>query len=275
MEKQSSSRVMLTRKEAEEYCTYKRQKKISEIMSAFRRSESELTAYDSAVRLGEQALRLRQAAVRMTPVDLLARGEEVCKNGMVDCIVGGNGETLISVKVYETKKAVKLGVKEITLRLTPSFIDNGRYTELRKEMKSVKRVAKKTIVKARVEMVYPQATLERLIRIASEVGLAYFSLPYFSGCERLQTVCKGGCLLEVSGIDNLFVFKEMAGAGIGRMLVKGAWDMYNEWLKEVENITVEQEEVLPLSSKDEEKGTPLLLPPTKDATPQDEGEKTL
>ena len=177
MENQTNSKVMLTQKEAEEYCAYKRQKKISEIMAALRRSESELTAKDSAMRLGEQALRLRQSAVKMTPVDLLSRGEDIGKNGMkMDCIVGGNGETLASVKVYETKKAIKAGAKEISLQLTPSFIDNGRYTELRKEIKMVKRASKRALLKVRVEKIYPQATLERLIRICSEVGVAYFSL---------------------------------------------------------------------------------------------------
>ena len=57
------------------------------------------------------------------------------------------------------------------------------------------------------------------------------------GCERLQPSFANGCLLEVSGIDSLVVFKEMAGAGIGRMIIKRAWELYAEWLKEVELIT--------------------------------------
>ena len=238
MEQQIQSNVTLTQKEAEEYCAYKRQKKISEIMMAMRRTESELSQNDSAVKLCEQALRLRQAAVKTSPSDLLARGEVFIKSGIrVDCIIGGQGETFSSVKAYEAKMATRAGAEELTLVLDPSLIFSCRYTELRKQIKKVRKVAKKATLKVRVEKVYPQATLERLARISSEQGAQYFSTPYFAGCERLQIELSGGCLLEVSNIDSLTIFKEMAGAGMGRMIVKDAWGLYSEWLKEVEQIT--------------------------------------
>ena len=209
----------------------------------------------------------------MTPRELLSRGEVIRRNGVrIDCIIGGDGETFVSVKAYETKKALKEGAKEITLRITPSLIVNGRYTELRKEIKAVKRAAKRAVLKVRVEKVYPLAILERLTHICCEVGVSYFSVPYFNGCERLQMLCKGGCLLEVSSIDSLPVFKEMAGAGIGRMILKRAWELYNEWLKDVEAITVEREEYTPLPVKEEkeeekkENTLAPLLPATKEET---------
>ena len=244
MEQHSVSNVTLTQKEAEEYCAYKRQKKISEIMMAMRRTESELSLNESAVKLCEQAMRLRQAAIKMTPSDLVARGEVFIKSGVrVDCIIGGKGETFASVKAFEAKKAVKAGAKELTLVLTPSLILSCRYTELRREIKRVRKAAKKTILKVRVDKVYPQASLERLARICAEQGVQYFSTPYFAGCERLQTELSRGCLLEISNVDSLVVFKEMAGAGMGRMIVKGAWELYSDWLKEVEKITVMKERV--------------------------------
>jgi deoxyribose-phosphate aldolase len=246
MEEKVVPKITLTRKEAEEYCAYKRQKKIAEIMEALRRSESELTPNDSAVKLGEQALRLRQAAVKMTPREMISRGEGIRKLGIkVDCIVGGNGETFASVKAFEAKKAIKEGAGEITLILTPSLIANCRYTELRKEIKEVRKATKRTLLKARVERNYPQATLERLIRICTELGVEYFSLPYFIGCERLQPSFAKGCLLEISGVNSLALFKEMARAGMRRMIVKGAWELYAEWLKEVELITPMEEEQKP------------------------------
>ena len=273
MEKQTISKVMLTQKEAEEYCTYKRQKKISEIMAALRRTESEVTLNDSAVKVGEQALRLRQAAVKMLPSDFLARGDVIRRSGVrVDCIVGGNGETFPSVKAYETKMALKAGAKEITLRITPSLIVNGRYTELRKEIKGVKRAAKRALLKVRVEKIYPQATMERLAHICSEVGISYFSIPYFTGCERLQTICRGGCLLEVSGINSLALFKEMTGAGIGRMIVERVWELYSAALKEVEEITVLREDKTATTlEKEEEKGGEKAIPTPVLSTVKDEG----
>ena len=219
-------------------------------MMAMRRTESELALNESAVKLCEQAMRLRQAAIRITPSDLAARGEVFLKSGIrVDCIIGGKGETFASVKAYEAKKAVRAGAKELTLVLTPSLILSCRYTELRKEIKRVRKAAKKTILKVRVDKVYPQASLERLAHICAEQGVQYFSTPYFAGCERLQTELSRGCLLEISNIDSLTVFKEMAGAGMGRMIVKRAWELYSEWLKEVEKITLtrEKEKAIPQS----------------------------
>jgi hypothetical protein len=68
-------------------------------------------------------------------------------------------------------------------------------------------------------------------------------------------------------VETLPVFKEMAGAGIGRILIKRAWELYSEWLKEVETITVEREETPPLLVKEEGKDAPSsapLLPATKE-----------
>ena len=263
METSINPKVTLTNDEAEEYCAYKRQKKVAEIMLAFRRTESVLTTGDSAVKLCEQALRLRQAAVRLTPSELLYRGENFIKNGVkVDCIVGGNGETFPCVKAYEAKKSVKAGATEITLVWTPSLILNGRYAELKKELKRVRKAVKRITLKARVEREYPQAVLERLAHIASEQGAQYFSLPYFPGCEGLQASLSGGCLLEASGIDSLSLFKQTIGAGVGRIILSNAFDRYTEWLKEVEKITVQEEK------------SSSPLPPALPVVKQKEGEVT-
>ncbi len=232
--------VTITQKEAQEYCAYKRQKKISEIMAAMRRSGSLLTENDSVPRLAERATRLKQACVRMQPTDILRRGEPFLKSALkIDCIVGGSGETFLSVKAYEAKKAVKAGAKEITLLLTPSAIAGCRYQELRKELKKLRRVTKGVILKARVSKAYPQATMARLVRLCAELRIDYFSLPYYEGCQHLQTEPLGRCLLEVSEVDNLVDFKKMAGAGVGRILTSHAWEVYSEWLKEVEEIKLE------------------------------------
>ena len=258
---ENTERVTLTRSEAEEYCVYKRQRKISEIMSAMRRTESELSQGDSAVKLCEQALRLRQASIRLTPSELLMRGENFIKNGVaVDCIVGGNGETFPCVKAYEAKKAVRAGAKEITLIITPSHILNCRYGELKREIKKVRRAVKRAVLKVRVEKNCPQSAMEKLAKIASEQGAQYFSVPYFIGCEHLQNALLGGCLLEVSGIDSLALFKQMTGAGIGRIVIERAWERYSEWLKEVEEITVEKECRLPLSGEETKKKETALSP---------------
>ncbi len=257
-QKQVEKGVTISQKEAEEYRAYKRQKKISEITSAMRQSESVLTGNDSASKLCEQVARLRQTSVRMRPSDLLQRGDIFKRSGVkIDCLIGGNGETFPRVKAYEAKQAIRAGAKELTVILTPSLIASSRYTELKKELRRVRRAAGKIPLKARVEKSYPQATLSRLARLCSEMGIQYLSMPYFLGCERAQADLLSGCRLEVTGVDNLADFKKMAGAGMGRIVTGRGWEIYAEWLKEVEQIFLPP----PEQPKAETKPSPLTVKP--------------
>ena len=47
----------------------------------------------------------------------------------------------------------------------------------------------------------------------------------------------------------------MTGAGIGRMVIERAWERYSEWLREVEEITVER---TPLQEEEKEVKEPSL-----------------
>ncbi len=259
--------VTLTPKEAEEYCVYKRQKKIAEIMSAMRRLESVPSEGEDLRALCEKTARLRQPALRMTPIELLRHGEFCKRAGVkVDCVVGGNGETFSKVKAYEIKRALRAGAQELTAILTPSLIAGSQYNELRREIKRLRRAAGKATLKIRLEQTYPHATLSRLARLASECGAEYFSLPYFAGCEVLQTDLFAGCRLEVSGVETLADFKKMTGVCMGRALTNRAWALYEEWMKEVEKINVGQENFPKLPAEEGEKkpltsaAKPLLLP---------------
>ncbi len=231
---------MLSQKEAEEYCAYKRQKKISEIMSAMRRAESAIVGGEDVAKTLERAARLKLAAVQLRAAGLEQWREIVATRPVkIDCVIGGEGETLAKVKSYEIKQTARLGAREFTARITPSLVACCRYTQLRKEIRRLRKAAGRFVLKVRVEKTLPQATLSRLLRICSEVGVNYFSFPYFEGCERLQNEGSGRCLLEVSGVNTLPEFQKMAGAGMGRIITSRAWELYCEWVQEVEKIAVE------------------------------------
>ncbi len=247
--KLQTSGVTLSQKEAEEYCAYKRQKKMNEIMAAMRRAESILTGSEDVTRACERAARLKLGAVQLTPAALEQWGEVVRRRPVkIDCIIGGDGETLAKVKAYEVKKVMRLGAREFTLRVTPSFVATSRYTQLRKEVRRLRKAVGKGILKVRVERILPHATLSRLLRVACESGADYFSFPYFEGCEKLQTELIGGCLLEVSGVNTLPVFQKMAGAGIGRVITSRAWELYCEWAQEAEKVALEGVVALPAAA---------------------------
>lgn len=234
---EEEKRVRITTQEAIEYREYKRQRKRAEILSAIANSEGILNDFEDEKKVRERAMRLRQAAVCMTPERLQTIGGLYVERGVaVDCLIGGNGETLAKVKAYEAKRAARMRASELTLMISPYAVVNGRYDEIAKEIKLVKRAASKVRLKVRVNRTYTPAVLSRLARLCAEGGAAYFCVPYFEGCERLRLELKNGCKLQVVGVEDLSVFKKMHGAGVERILTTQAWDMYLEWMKEVEKI---------------------------------------
>ncbi len=234
---EEEKRVRITTQEAIEYREYKRQKKRAEILAAIANSEGILSDFEDEKKVRERAMRLRQAAVCMSPERLQALGRIYAQRGLaVDCLIGGNGETIAKVKAYEAKRAVKMHASELTLTLSPYAVLDGRYDEIAKEIKLVKRAASKAKLKVRVNRTYTPAVLSRLARLCAEGGAAYFCIPYFEGCERLRLELKNGCKLQVVGVDDLSVFKKMHGAGVERILTTQGWEMYAEWMKEVEKI---------------------------------------
>ena len=74
----------------------------------------------------------------------------------------------------------------------------------------------------------------------------------------------GGCKLQVSEVENLEQYRRLIGAGVGRIVTTRAWEIYNEWMLEVEKIdfpelTGEVDPQILEKAQEEEKS--LLLPP--------------
>ncbi len=257
-------KVAISKREAIEYRDYKRQKKRAEIMSALSCSEGILETTEEVRRVGERAVRLRQAAVCLPSARLKEAGEYLLKNGVaMDCVGGGGGDTLAKVKAYEAKMAVRMRAKELTLVLSPYLIENCKYMEIRKEIRRVRRVARRTVLKVFVDARYPKERLAQMARIASESGAQFFCVPYFEGCERLRGDLIGGCRLQVSKVEDLPAFKRLINAGVGRIVSSHGWEIFSEWMKEIEKIdfpelTAPQKPSEPINAV---KDSRVLLPP--------------
>lgn len=230
--------VFLSHKDAEEYRSYRRRKRLNEISACISATESSLMHGEDLQKVCERAVRLRQTAVKipaskLTQAAYYLAGSKV----MLDCVVGGTGETLSKVKAYEAKLAIKRKAREITAVVTPSFLDACRYGEIKKELRRIVRVIGKAKLKVRVDCVAYNASLSRVARVACEVGASFFSVPYFAGCERLRLELTGGCKLEVSGVENIDDFKRLSQIGVGRIVTDKAWELYTELLKEADEET--------------------------------------
>ena len=225
--------VFLNAADAEEFRAYKKKKRAMEIAERITRSEGSLMGTEDVQRVCERARRLKQKAVLLPPTKLSQAKYYLSGSDVgLDCVIGGTGETLAKVKVYEAKCAVKNGAKEITLKLAPSYVDACRFTEMRREIKRVKRAAKRAIVKVAVENGCAPTALSRAARIASEAGAKYFCVAYFSGCEKLRLDLTGGCQLQVGGVNDTATFQRLADLGVKRIVTDNAWEIYNDWLKE-------------------------------------------
>ena len=99
-EEEKSKGMFLSPQDAEEYRAYKRRKKVEEIMSAIAKSEASLLNGEDPQRVCERAIRLKQAAIKVPP-SWLPKAKTYLGGSKVkiDCVIGGNGETLTKVKV--------------------------------------------------------------------------------------------------------------------------------------------------------------------------------
>lgn len=251
--------VTLNQAEAEEFRDFQKRKRMSEIYRLTSAMEAELGDTDDMQRVCERARRLKQSAVRL-PLTKMAQAKYYLagSNVALDCVVGGTGETLTKVKAYEARLALKNGAKELTVRIAPSFIDGCRFAEIKKELKRIRRLAGKKLWKVAVEKSEVSTSLVRVARIASEVGAAYFCVPYFTGCERLRLELTGKCRLQVSGVTSAQVCNKLFSFGVGRVVTSQAWEIYNEWLADmqkpktaVERVTTKIEKRIDKTANDE------------------------
>ena len=253
--KEGAESVRISAKDAQEYRAYKQQKKIAEITGAISRSATPVGVKDDMKRLAERAARFRQKSIKVHLTQLTQAKNHLQKSAVkVDCIVGGNGETLTKVKVYETRIARKSGAGEITLAVTPSQLLTCQYGEIKREIRRVKRAARTAVFKVWADKHYPFPLLARMARLASETGVDFFSVPYFLGCERLRYDLFGKCRLEVSDVETLEGFKKMAWAGVERIVSSHISEVYLEWMKEVDEIPLGEKKTLEAEEKKEEDG---------------------
>jgi deoxyribose-phosphate aldolase len=261
--KEPATGILLSNSDAEEYRAYKKQKKIGEITSAFSRTETPIDGKASTERVCEHAIRLRQAAIKVNLRKLAELKDRFAKTAIkLDCAIG-NGETAVKLKASEIRMARRMHAKEVSVEVPASLLSTCRFTEIRRELKKLKRVAKKTTFKVCMDKNYPQATIAQVARIASSIGAHYFSVPYFSGCEKVRIDLLGGCKLEVSEVENLEDFKKMIGAGVGRIVTSHAWELYNEWMKETDKIVA----FTPKAETELPKAQPKVLPPALPCKP--------
>ncbi|MGN1061950.1 MAG: hypothetical protein ACI4RO_02380, partial [Candidatus Scatosoma sp.] len=221
--------IVLSPAEAEEYCVFKRQKRVEEVLTSLKKTvlapEKDLS-FGEIKKCAETARASLAIAVRVPPNKAVFTRNALAGSGVLtDCVVGGNGETTARVKRYETKCAVRDGAGRITLILSATAVKTGRFGEVKKDVKKVCRAAKKRPVTVAV----PEETAKtltpeewkKLSALAADCGAKYVSVPFYRGAAELRAFLKDTCMMEVTGVNNSADFKSLVACGVECLGVSG------------------------------------------------------
>lgn len=212
--------VMISAEEAKEYCAYRRKKAADEVNATFKRAvlraEETDFLYDAELKkLALSAKNLSATAVRVPLGRLAALKGWLQGSGVkADVLVGRGGETTAKVKRYETKRAVGGGAERITLHISPVAVRAGKFAEIKREVKKVKKAAKKiplTVALPDSDAAYvSESVLLSIGKILAEQGGGCLSIPFRRGIGALCLKLQGTCVAEITGVCTAEEYEEAA-----------------------------------------------------------------
>ena len=73
-----------------------------------------------------------------------------------------------------------------------------------------------------------------------------------SDFHQIGVMRSGEDQLGITGVKTLEDFKRLTVAGVGRIVLSNAWELYVEWMREVENITLDTTNVVKAQTSNKE-----------------------
>lgn len=210
----------LSAAEAAEYGEFKRTRREAEIAVSLHkvivdasRREADRGALKSAC---DCVRRLFSYGVLVSPVSAAqAKKKLEGSESYVVARIGGTGETLLSVKKYEAKKAIGQGAREIRLIPCYSALKAGNAGYLKREVKKVKGAARKLPVILSLEdhsLTEDEAALG--VRAACEGGADGVCVRGEANLVlRALRVCAGKLRVDASDVENAEQMRSLLKAG--------------------------------------------------------------
>ena len=214
--------ITITPDEAAQFEEFKRTRRENEIAIRLQKSvidasrrETDRSALARACAL---AKKYRASAVAVSPVNTALCRRILEDSGVgVICLTGGTGESLPAVKKIEAKKAFACGAGEIRMVLCYSHLALGDFNYLKKEIKKVRKAAKKRVLTVSLEdrsLTREEVALGvRAAREAKADGvcvrgeLSHLASAIDAG---------NGLRVDVSGVENAEQFNSLLRAGAAR-----------------------------------------------------------
>ena len=220
--------AVLSAAEAAEFGEFKRYRRETEISLTLKKlvldASGRETDKHALKAVCESAKRLGAACVLVSPVNASA-----ARRNLVPfcCIVGGTGESITAVKKTEAKKAVRQGAGELRLIPCYSALVGGNLSYLKREIKRVKRAAKKCALTVALDdralsadqvAFGVRAACEGkadAVCVRGETALVLRAQPAARG-ERAQQVASGRISSDVSFVENAEQLRLLVKAGARR-----------------------------------------------------------
>ncbi len=129
--------------------------------------------------------------------------------------IGGTGETLLPVKKYEAKKALREGARELLLIPAYSALKAGNIAHIRREVKRVKRAAGKTaLILSLDDETLSEEEVALGVRAAEEGGADGVCVRGEESLVlRALRVCAGKLRVDASAVENAEQMRALLKAG--------------------------------------------------------------
>lgn len=227
--------------EAAQFQEFKRTRREAEIAARLTKSVIDASRRETDKKAVARALALAKkygsGAVLVSPVNVaLARRIAEDSHIKIICLVGGTGESLPAVKKCEAKKAFSCGAGEIRLVLCYSQLAGGNLNYLKREIKKVRKAAKKRPVTVSLED--HALTREEILLGVKAAREAKADGVCVRGELVLFTVASdegGGLHIDVSGVENAEQFNSLLRAGANRVCTACIERVAEELFREAEN----------------------------------------
>ncbi len=226
---------VLSAAEAAEYGEFKRARREAEIAFTMKklipnasRRETDRPALKHTCEL---AVKYSASGVLVSPVNVSAAKKQLGKGGPnVCCLVGGTGESLTSIKKAETKRALRMGAKEIRLVLCYSQLAGGGYSYLKREIRRIRRTVRKgTLVVSLEDRSLGEEEIALGVRAAAAGKADAVCVRGESGLILHAVNEAAGRLgVEASGVQNAEQLRLVIKSGAARVTTECAEKIFDE-----------------------------------------------
>ena len=214
-----------TRREAEAELTLKKLQ-----VDASKRETDRHSLYAAC----DLAKKIGAFSVTVSPVNVSAARRRLGESlSLICCTVGGTGESLITIKQKEAKRAMNQGAKIIRLVPCYSALFGGNIGYLKREVKKVRRAAKKCrVVLSLDDHALSREDIEKGITAAVEGKADAVSVRGETDLTLFAVRCSAGRLgVEASGVENAEQMRMLLRSGTEYVLSSNADHVSEELYK--------------------------------------------